>query len=351
VVYKSCGHLIYNCMWFSGDLSKEDKPLMLTFCCRDESRNIGVLLCENPAETYANYIARKNEIINEAIRVKQTGEDSENDYFNACSRCDYFFEAESTDYDHVEGIHIITYGIDPAPCQAKCIYCWSEDNQRRPYNKETDDPGYELLFKHIEYFREQKLFSDSMHWDFGAGEISIHPFRERLFDAVGTDHGRWLTNCFIFSERIAENLKANPLSCVLFSMDAGTAKTWHKVKGVDNFSKVKENLLKYIHAAQNPSEQVHLKYIILPGINDDIKNFNAFIQFALANNIKVITLSRDATKACTDADIERASLLASFIFKNGLNPGFDIFTPEEMEKIVEMAATNFARYHPDYKIQ
>ena len=75
-------------------------------------------------------------------------------------------------------------------------------------------------------------------------------------------------------------------------MDAGYKKTWEKIKRVKGFDNVWNNLKKYIKAEKkNPNAHVTIKYIIIPGINDNIKEVKEFIKRALKIGCKSIEIN------------------------------------------------------------
>lgn len=102
------------------------------------------------------------------------------------------------------------------------------------------------------------------------------------------------TNAFIFDKDIARELHDNPQATINLSIDAGTADTWRKVKGVDNFNHVLDNLIAYRKASARAG-QIILKYIIMPGINDSEEDFRAFVDIVKALNARFY-FSRDLNK-------------------------------------------------------
>ena len=336
VNYQTCKNLEYNYMWFWGDLDDCAPELTLSFCCTKFTKAIAVPLCNDPDESFAKFISRKKEIINESKRMHHASA-SQNPYYKACAGCDNFRENVNRPDVETDKIHHITFGINPAPCQAKCIYCSTRLEKRKALDKTTDAPAFELFLKHIKHFRKKGLLADEIVWTLGAGEITIHPFRDKIYEAIGNDCARWLSNCFIYDPIIGINLNSNPRSELIFSIDAGTPKTWHKIKGVDNFNQVNENVLKYIQSANNHAEQIVLKYLLLPGINDDIKNFSKFINFVNQLKIKRVCISKNNQVASNEAQIMSASTLAFLLLKEGLTPTYNIFNFDDIYRIYEIA--------------
>lgn len=135
--------------------------------------------------------------------------------------------------------------------------------------------------------------------------IDHSPVQKAIYELACGDTPMFFSNLFIFDEDIARELHDNPRAKINFSIDAGTAETWHKVKGVNNFYRVLENLNAYLQAAQN-ADQVILKYIIFPGINDSDEDFLSLTEIVKALKIKRLIFARDMmvyanSKAAIDA--------------------------------------------------
>ena len=328
--YKSCIFLENNYASFRGNLDQGKN--IITFCCGDSARKIAVELSENPAKTMENFYERRNEIINESLNIAQTGTTSDNIYYNACLNCKAFEERDDWQQGNEKKIHQVTFAVNPSPCQAKCIYCSSRLEARRGFDKELDAKGHELVLAHFTYLRENNLLADCAVWELSAGEITVHPYREQLYQNVGNDQAMWLSNCFIYSEEIANNLRNNEKSYVMFSMDAGTAKTWKKIKGVDNFTQVKEVVTRYTQAAINPSRQVLLKYIVLPGKNDDIKNLSQFAEFAKSLQLP-FSIAKDRWAKKSKEFTRAAVILITLAAQNKIPFTFNFVSPEEIKEV------------------
>ena len=73
-------------------------------------------------------------------------------------------------------------------------------------------------------------------------------------------------------------------------MDAGTLETFYKIKGVDCYGRVCDNLRKYATQTDNA---IMLKYVFLPGINDNKIDVNGFFELATELNIANVLISYD----------------------------------------------------------
>ncbi|MCL2399437.1 MAG: radical SAM protein, partial [Defluviitaleaceae bacterium] len=285
--YKSCVSLEYLYFMLHGRL--DGRGNYARFCCFSDDEMLCVDLCESPEETLQNFITRRNNIVEESINFAKEGIDpppNERKFTAVCSGCPDFVEREWRRFGRAKNlIHYISFAMGPSPCQSKCIYCCQRLDERRTYDKNEDMDQYRLTFDTVDYAQKNGFLAKSPLYDVAMGEITVHPLRQRVFDIIGDNTTCWLTNCIKFDENIGANLKANPQSNILTSIDAGTPGTWKEVKGVDNFETVCDNLVKYYEAANTP-DQVTLKVIILPGLNDNAEDFNMIIEIAKALNAK-----------------------------------------------------------------
>ena len=237
--------------------------------------------------------------------------------------------------------HMINLSMYPSPCQSKCFYCdvYHKGHTRFIETAEVKE-GYETYFGMLEYMKSNGMFTENTMWLVSPGEITIHPYRERILKLVGKDTARFYTNGMKYDEQIAQKLSENPKSHILVSIDSGTAETWYRVKGVDNFDTVSENLFKYQAMCIHPN-QVELKYIIFPGINDSEADFIGAVELFQQLNITKLDVScemRVDHREESRPDLVRsAARLFALCEKNGIRPFVDeslwLYTPEEYEEI------------------
>jgi molybdenum cofactor biosynthesis enzyme MoaA len=123
------------------------------------------------------------------------------------------------------------------------------------------------------------------------GEITVLPYRDKILDLV-LDMG-WsaliYTNAILYNKKVAEILSRR-LSAMDVSLDCGTAETYQIIKGRDVFERVCDNLEKYISTG---CHRLCLKYILLPGYNDNYDDIENFVAIAKRVNAFSIILSND----------------------------------------------------------
>ena len=336
--YRSCNMINSSFLLF---LSRIDKGLnCLTLCCEPVEDRPAIPFGNTPKESVENFIKMRKAIIEESINDVSA---DERVFSKGCLNCTSYQLGQWPENDL---IHYVSFSMYPAPCQCKCFYCG--DKERGNLNF-TDTPevkkGYEHTFGMLEYAKENGLIAPNAAYQIATGEISIHPYKDKILEFTKNQATIFHTNCFIFDEQIAQNLAANPRSHINFSIDSGTAKTWHKVKGVNNFSKVIENLDRY-HKYSARKGQIVLKYIIFPGINDEDEDFILVIELMKRFGSQTLDLARNWNDKYSQADEENEKLIQStarlctMLYKNNLSFGMFPFRPIEREKIINQVAKN-----------
>ena len=193
-----------------------------------------------------------------------------------CLGCYHLAEYKYTDERKISDFHF----SHCRSCNARCIYCSEEySGNNRNYN----------TYPIIKDLIEKGYYKAGGEATFQGGEPTLmHNFEElvQLFIENGTTV-RIHTSGIKYSPIIEEALKKNKGSVVI-SLDSGTNKTYKKIKQVDCFSKVCETIKNYSIANK---DNLIIKYIIIPGINDNIREIDKF--FILMNNYGVKTVAID----------------------------------------------------------
>lgn len=123
------------------------------------------------------------------------------------------------------------------------------------------------------------------------GEPSLLPKLDELCElAVKKNWAiNFNTNGILYSDTLARTLSLNKKSKLVVSLDSGTRETYKKIKRVDTFDKVLENLKRY----DESGVQIHLKYILCQDMNDNVEDMNSFLEIAKNIHANSITLSQN----------------------------------------------------------
>lgn len=309
-----------------------------SLCCEPIDNQPAVAFRNSAHETIEDFIKMYEGVISEGKKFANCNQGNRL-YTTACSKCGNYKLGE---WDGDGLIHFVNLSMYPAPCQCNCIYCDVHKDGKGVFSKVTCDDYYEQMFDTLNYAREIGLIDKNAIWQISSGEIAIHPYKDRILNLIENQQVVFFTNCFIFDEGIAKNLSSNPNSSINLSIDAGTPQTWLKVKGVNNFELITENLVKYFNASVRPG-QINLKYIVLPGINDNLRDYRSLIEIMKILNIDFLSISRDnSLKYNKNSEqfkhlIVATGYLLAMLKKNNMSADMFSFTPDERNVVYELA--------------
>ncbi len=204
-------------------------------------------------------------------------------------------------------------------CNCRCIYCCltgdSEDiNLFEKINKEK----YYDIKPFIEYVNnsQENMVNEETLIEIAGGECTLYPDELEYIIDFGLKHNckfQILTNGIIYNKSIEKALNTNKASLIC-SIDCGTKETFEKIKRVKMFEKVKENITKYAQAGNKIFyDNVMLKYILCPNINDNIEEAKQFYKLARECSIKKVILSIDRFWLSENADKPISEQIKNFV--------------------------------------
>lgn len=328
--YKTCRHLADHTLGFFDRIDTGEK--CIKFCCEfREPEGVPTLAFKETAEeTVDAYLALWKDFMDESKRISSQGGTPE--ITTGCTKCPLYIDNHWLSDGLIRYVFLSMY---PSPCQCHCTYCdlYQEGKTKLPLD-EAARQAYEKLFDVIEVCEKRKLILKDALWAVACGELSIHPYRERILNLVDGKQVVFHSNCFKFDEGIANHLRKYPKSKLSFSIDAGTPEAWKKVKGYDNFAIAVENLERYVKNIAYPG-QILLKFIILPGMNDRKEDFEGVIKIIKHLGIERLLVARDL-RFCPELSHEEKAAAASIIamcFKNGIVTDLNQLVKKQEEKI------------------
>lgn len=174
-------------------------------------------------------------------------------------------------------------------CNAKCTYCTFKEQER----------GFR--YKVVPIVRsmiENNILSKNAAVYMSGGETTISPeFEELLSLLISYLNSRIeiFTSGIKYCKSIEDAFIQNKLS-MLLSIDSGSRETYQKIKLVDAFDIVVNNIKQYVKASDNAKKNIILKYILVDGINDNIEELKNFFNLADELEIKHVRLDVDFQK-------------------------------------------------------
>ena len=337
-MYKSCIRINQFAMFLVSGLYEDD--IAVSFCCTGATEKgfkvPGIKFDETPEKTMSGFIELRERLIAEA----NGSYDKDACVSSLCEKCPLY---HASVWKPSKKIELVSFAMYPAPCNLKCVYCNvcinHHTSQNHKFVPHLHGQMYEKYLDLLEYARECKMIADEAQYEVGSGEIAIHPYKDRILDFVKGKATCYLTNCVVYNDKIATNLAKNRLAYIYTSLDAGTAQTWRRIKGADNFDKTIKNIEKYCKKAINPS-QVVVKYIIQPGINTNTKDYDAITRLVKQLGINRIVIASEipmkSQKQFDDTLLSASDLLA-VMYSKGIDVGWDAMSTNAQNKIIETA--------------
>ncbi len=312
-----------------------DGVQVLSFCCELSLKFPSIRLCETGKETIKRFLEMRAQFISEgifsAIPFKQSISD-------VCINCPQY---QLRRWKNDELIRMVHLSMTPAPCQSKCIYC-EVIHMPEKFNDPIVQENYRRAFDALDYAEKSGLIAPDARWMISSGEITIHPYKDKILDIVKNKDATFFTNGFLFDEKIKHILSSNPRSHINLSIDSGTADTWFKVKGVDNFGKVVENLKQYA-GGNVRTDAITLKYIMLPGINNFPGDYAGIARIMKMLNVSELIISRER-RSYELSNEQHAELirsvgeLAGELVKNGLKYTLHSYSPDEKRQVAAIVS-------------
>lgn len=166
-------------------------------------------------------------------------------------------------------------------CNQRCTYCWY--TQTNNFVK----PQYSVL-DYLELFRRKGKLRGNNWIDFSGGEPAIlKDFDEILNYLLDNNLGTVVvySNAVTFSQGIYDALKKNRI-ILTTSLDTGIASTYRKLRGVNTYSKVITNLIRYRNSG---TSHLWIKYVVsdINRTEDDLWSFVLAMLALRPNNLMI----------------------------------------------------------------
>ncbi len=171
---------------------------------------------------------------------------------------------------------------DRTVCNFRCMYCGYYDR-----GGDLPIPDYRLLMGAL---KKRGLLSDNVSVNIGPDEISAVHNCDDALSAFKEFHCCIFTNASIYQRGIQDILENGRQSFIITSVDCGARETFAKVKGRDAWDAVCRNLKKY---SNNGTNDVRLKYIVLPGVNDNQKDADGFLRLCADVQASEVEVARN----------------------------------------------------------
>lgn len=200
-----------------------------------------------------------------------------------CVGCVFLEEKDWDEDDYINFLQFNHWTL----CNSKCIYCYAVQN--REYFKNLVPYNVVPVIKEMV---ERKILRPGGEVSFGGGEPTIYEDFEELIHIL-TDNKfnnmRIHSSGIKYSPAIERAIREGVLNVVV-SIDSGSREIYKKIKQVDCYAQVLENLKKYAAANTKGYGLMTAKYIIIPNVNDNIQEIEKWLQNTIEAGGKWIAL-------------------------------------------------------------
>lgn len=262
--YTSCIHLEHGITFFSNSVQ---------ICCISSHPGGGSIV-EIP--NYKGEAIDWNEFFNKRNQLRESARNGS--IPSKCDGCYYLKEQDWNTDNYIDEVLIGHF----THCNCNCIYCYTEAdkkffNANKTYN----------IYPVIKDMIDNKILSKNATITFGGGEPTIlQEFEELVYLLLDYDvyNIRIHSDGIKYSPAIEKGLKLGKITLIT-SVDSSSQKVYEQVKQVPCFDKVWENLARY---AKTKNGLIRTKYVLIPGVNDSLKEVKNWLQKTYDAGIKHI---------------------------------------------------------------
>lgn len=164
-------------------------------------------------------------------------------------------------------------------CNCGCVYCSVGSAKFLETQKRAGD--YYSVLGHIKQLYKHKMISDKVHVELIGGDLTLLDEAEELVNlCLDNKVGRmsFHSSCIYYSKAIERAFKEAPCVDLDFSLDCGNRELYKKIKRIDAFDNVVENVVHYLNVSDKSKDTIIAKYILIDGLNDSVEEVENWLQ-------------------------------------------------------------------------
>ena len=165
-------------------------------------------------------------------------------------------------------------------CNCGCVYCIQSGHGEYLVKEKHPSTFYSVL-KQVKYLYDNNLVSKNAHVELVGGDLTVLDEAEDLINMVldyGVGRMSFHSSCIFYSKGLERALKEAPDIDCDFSIDCASRELYKKIKRIDAFDQVIENIKRYLNASENAKKALIAKYIIVDGLNDNVEELDRWIE-------------------------------------------------------------------------
>ena len=262
-----------------------------------------------------------------------------------CSGCELIQEINEEEIsEKINFIEIYTW----LQCNCACFYCSNRCFTKLKITTEKNQKGVVDVMPILKQLHKENLLDKNLMISLVGGEPTLlKEFSDILKFVTKNKYGiSILSNGILHDKNIVKALEPSSNSYLIVSLDSGTKETFKKIKGVDKFNDVIENLKKYIKEAKNAKNKIASKYIILEGVNDNKEEIDKWIEVCSSIGIKNYfpaiefcnALARKEEKPISENVCELYEYIKTKVKE--VNPEYNVMTYDFVENFIKNRSYN-----------
>lgn len=214
--------------------------------------------------------------------------------YEACKGC---FELKEDYWEEKNYIDTLFF-FHWTHCNCGCIYCVNKFLTKGEYSEEVKKSQYYDVLPILKDMSDKNLIGKNADIRCLGGESTVLEEFEPIIDLILENDPQiisFLTSGIKHSTAIEKAIKQNK-ALIVISIDSGCAETYKKIKRVDKFNDVIENIKKYLSYSKELVNYFTLKYILVEKVNDNIEELEKWLQLSSNLGIKNVRLDFDYSK-------------------------------------------------------
>lgn len=272
MIYKSCEYIEHG-LYFSTD--------SVYHCCHLVGRGF------DNEKVLSDYHGEKldwQQIID--IKNKKREAHKRGEISPCCQNCVHLREQEWGDENYVNQIFIAHF----TKCNSNCVYCFTSKDKKY-YNSYKEYPILPVL--------EDLKNNNNLHFDgtvfITGGEVTELRDFDKIVDFFEKNNQKhyFIQSSGIKYSKSIEKILASGKGEVNISPDAGCKDTYKRIKRVNDYNRVIDNLKKYNEKSAGESILIS-KYVIIPNVNDNMREIDMWFDTCQQIKLKDIALDMES---------------------------------------------------------
>lgn len=226
------------------------------------------------------------EKIKEAKRKKREAH-KRGEFSPCCANCVHCREDEWDENEYINQIFISHW----TKCNSKCTYCYTAKDKKR-FNSFKE---YQLLPILEDMKNAGYLKFNGTAWITGGEVTELKEFDKIIdFFVKNEENHYFLQSSGIKYSKSIEKILASGKGEINISIDSGDKNTYKKIKQVNEYRHVYDNIKKYNEKAAEGS-MVCSKYVIIPNVNDNFEDVDLWLKACFDAKLKHLAIDMESS--------------------------------------------------------